>query len=750
MEWLDLQGSLIGSIPPELGNLSRLRTLELNGGLTGPIPPELGNLSNLGRLELRWNNLTGSLPTELGNLSKLTVLWVQANELTGPIPRSFLSLPLKQFYWRHPAEDGSPCPPGTSEFVEWLHTMAPADRSSGPFCNDPDQAVLGTFFRATDGEGWTETAGWLDGPVLEEWHGVSTDSLGHVTTLRLSNNGLSGVLPDLGPLTRLKELRLDGNPLGGRLPLSLTQLPLEEFHYGGTDLCAPANDSFQAWLAGIARHEGTGIECEPLTDRDVLTALYHATDGPNWWNNDSWLSGGLLRHWNGVTTDRSDRVVELRLNSNRLRGAIPLELEGLSSVRVLDLSWNGLDGAVPQELGNLSNLETLDLHENNLTGSIPPDLGNLYHLQTLSLGRNHLAGAIPTELGSLSRLFRLELGGNQLSGAIPSELGHVPYLWYLDLASNNLSGAIPPELGGLANLHSLWLHDNQLSGAIPPELGGLANLHSLWLHDNQLSGTIPAELGALTNLRDLDLSRNGGLAGPLPESLTDLRLESLRVSGTDLCMPRRPPFLAWAEAIEGLWIGRCGTMAAYLTQAVQSHGHPVPLVADESALLRVFVTAARATTEGLPPVRARFFEDGIERHVVDIPGKSTPIPEEVDEGDLSKSQNAEVPGSVVQPGLEVVVEIDPGGTLDPGLGVPSRIPEEGRLSVEVHRVPSLSITMIPFVSGDGSPNDSAVVQQGREVASDPGGHGLLEETRVLLPVADIEVTAHRRHRGDGA
>ena len=73
---------------------------------------------------------------------------------------------------------------------------------------------------------------------------------------------------------------------------------------------------------------------------------------------------------------------------------------------------------------------------------------------------------------------------------------------------------------------------------------------------------------------------------------------------------------------------------------------PVPLVAEEKALLRVFVTARKATSEGIPLVRARFYLGGRETHVEDIPGKSTRIPTEVDESSLSKSANAEISAEV--------------------------------------------------------------------------------------------------------
>jgi len=269
----------------------------------------------------------------------------------------------------------------------------------------------------------------------------------------------------------------------------------------------------------------------------------------------------------------------------------------------------------------------------------------------------------------------------------------------------------------------------------------LANLKSLDLAANGLSGVVPPTLGGLAHLSELALSYNSGLAGALPAALRDLGLESLLAGGTDLCVPRERAFEEWLAAIPKRRIVLCGQPpAAYLVQAVQSREHPVPLVAGEDALLRVFVTAATETTEGIPEVRTRFYLDGSERHVVDISGSSAPIPTEIDEGDLAKSANTEIPGQIVQPGLEMVVEIDPGNVLDPGLGVPKRIPEEGRLAVEVREMPTLDLTVIPFLWN--SDPDSAIIGLVDDMAADPGGHHLLDATHVLLPVADIDVTAH--------
>ena len=127
------------------------------------------------------------------------------------------------------------------------------------------------------------------------------------------------------------------------------------------------------------------------TDREALVALYNATDGENWYDNN-WLSDAPLGEWRGVTTNDDGRVIEL------------------------SLSYNKLSGELPPELVSLSNLEWLILGSNELSGEIPAWLGSLSNLTLLSLGSNKLSGELPAELGSLANLERLELHNNELSG----------------------------------------------------------------------------------------------------------------------------------------------------------------------------------------------------------------------------------------------------------------------------------------------------------------------------------------------
>ena len=76
-----------GSIPPEIGNLTKLIKLNLGTNqLTGSLPPEIGNLANLTHLMLNVNQLSGEIPSEIGKLTNLEGLGLAYNQFAGEIP----------------------------------------------------------------------------------------------------------------------------------------------------------------------------------------------------------------------------------------------------------------------------------------------------------------------------------------------------------------------------------------------------------------------------------------------------------------------------------------------------------------------------------------------------------------------------------------------------------------------------------------------------------------------------------------
>ena len=339
------------------------------------------------------------------------------------------------------------------------------------------------------------------------------------------------------------------------------------------------------------------------------------------------------------------------------------------------------------------------------------------------------------------RVIGLHLPFNNLSGHLPPEIGDLTELRRLHLGYNSLSGPIPPEFGNLTALTQAYLYSNALTG-IPAELGRLSQLTELWLFDNDLKGPLPPEVGDMAGLTRLILTKNTKLSGPLPGTLTELgEVIELLMGKTGLCAPVNDEFNQWLDRIPKRRVVSCGQpgegSTAYLTQAVQSRVYPVPLVAGEDALLRVFVVAPAAAGDTIPLVRATFYLDGREPKVVDIEPDSSVIGKEVDESSLAYSANASIPGSLIQPGLEVVVEIDPEETTDPELGVAGRIPETGRMAVDVRSMPDLELTIIPFLWRPRP--DSAILDITDSLTADDE---LLWPIRELLPVATIDLEIH--------
>ena len=215
---------------------------------------------------------------------------------------------------------------------------------------DRERTVLAALFDATGGEDWKTSDGWLSDAPLDQWQRVTTDQSDRVTDLDLSANQLNGEVPrDLGNLSRLKLLYINDNSLTGVLPQSLTGISgLESFHFhNNPGLCAPIDETFQAWLSGIA--EVRGSSCAPedsLEDREVLVELFGALNGENWSTNANWLTERPIREWHGVTNDASGRVTGLKLERNGLDGEIPTKLSGLTNLKRLELGNNRLTGKI--------------------------------------------------------------------------------------------------------------------------------------------------------------------------------------------------------------------------------------------------------------------------------------------------------------------------------------------------------------------------------------------------------------------
>ncbi|KAJ4965520.1 hypothetical protein NE237_017369 [Protea cynaroides] len=111
----------------------------------------------------------------------------------------------------------------------------------------------------------------------------------------------------------------------------------------------------------------------------------------------------------------------LDLSNNRFIGSIPIEIEDMGQLKLLNLSHNKLQGLIPAAMGNLQNLHELDLSNNRLNGQIPLEIGRMKQLTLLNLSHNKLYGPIPAQMGkynSNSSYMELDLSYNDLEAPL--------------------------------------------------------------------------------------------------------------------------------------------------------------------------------------------------------------------------------------------------------------------------------------------------------------------------------------------
>ena len=624
--------------------------------------------------------------------------------------------------------------------------------------NSRDREALIALYNATDGPNWSHSNNWLSDEPLDAWYGVSANTEGtEVDTLVLRGNGLRGPLPQaLGQLHSLEQLNLSGNQLSGPIPSSLGQLQnLEQLTLEGNRLTG----SIPADLGQLQHMEEINFRFNQLSGpipselgslRNLVLLLLagNQLSGPippalgdlenlrTLWLGSNQLSGPIPSE-----LGRMRNLVSVILDDNQLSGPIPAELGDLRSLRGLALEGNALTGRIPAELGWLSNMRSLRLGNNQLSGPIPAELGRMQELDWVDIEGNELTGEIPAELDQLQKLEWLNIRRNELSGPIPAELGQMRKLGTLFLDDNNLTGPIPPELSQLQNLSTLSLNDNELTGSIPPQFGQLLNLELLSIGSNELTGGIPPSIGDLTKLGTLDLSHNTSMSGTLPSSLLNLdKLTQLRLNDTGLCAPADADFQTWLSGIRFVSVDRCENpsvgeeSAAYLTQASQSLANPVPLVAGEDALLRVFVVADTQEQIPMPRVCADFYVEGTKLGSWCERAEMPTVPDRVMEEDLEASANVLINGTFIQPGLEMVIEIDPDGVLDPSLDITRRLPATGRTAVAVRDVPPFNLTLVPFIWTINP--DHSMEERLQELTTESD---LFRLTRDLLPVKEFDL-----------
>ena len=179
---------------------------------------------------------------------------------------------------------------------------------------------------------------------------------------------------------------------------------------------------------------------------------------------------------------------------------------------------------------------------------------------------------------------------------------------------------------------------------------------------------------------------------------------------------------------------RLRTEAVFGTQAAHNADGSTPLVSGRDALLRVY-PAGDTLSFYKPEVTVTVYQDGSPVITAQPVRGGEELLDDVDQSSFDLSFNVLVPAQYVRPGLEVVVELDPGNA-PLVAGSQLRFPEQGRQAIEVLDVPPLPFTIVPvIISGIDS---VGILSWASRAPVEPS---LLHITRHALPVGEWDIQA---------
>ncbi len=396
----------------EAGRVVRLHLP--NNGLDGVLPPEIGNWTNLQSLDLSQNILRQFLPNTLNQWREVRSIRLSQTRdpqspndeqagLRGPIPSVFRFMPKLQFL------DLS-----GNRFSDLQNLI---DLPALQHLNLSDNDFLATA--SLDALSELPQLRYLN--VRQNNFG-SLPTFAQLDTLIVDNNRLVFVhlLPNrfiaqfsYAPQARTTERRVFARQPGDGIGLNaLLTSEQNQYRWQQNGQTRPETEGelflrrLQKSDEGVYRCFITNPDLPDLTletgdfvvfvvsdeditkERNALRAIYAALDGPNWSANTFWEQTDDFSRWFGVRLNEGGRVRELRLANNRLRGAIPVEIQDLEALEVLQLSNSQITGIPAEALRRLSVLRELYLDGCQLTSL--PALTGFPALERLDVQNNAL------------------------------------------------------------------------------------------------------------------------------------------------------------------------------------------------------------------------------------------------------------------------------------------------------------------------------------------------------------------------
>ncbi|HTJ48128.1 MAG TPA: PKD domain-containing protein [Cyclobacteriaceae bacterium] len=452
-----------------------------------------------------------------------------------------------------------------------------------------EKAALIALQASTDSAHWAISRKWkqssIDNYPLSSLSGVTIQN-GDIVSMDLSSSILNGSLPsELNNLTELQYLSFSGNNITGTLPSLGNLLKLKTLNLNSCDFTG----SFPAWVCGLTQLTYLNLSSNPNTASKLtgpipnqisqlssLSSLYlnyndFSSTGaiPTSFSSLDLLttlemqSCGLTP--SSVTTGFSDlaalQTLSLTGNSSFImpNGSFPDVLYNLGALRNLYLSSINFQ-SLPAQFAQLSNLNYLNLTSNNYSNvnrlftifetlrqcnsletlilisclieampsntpqlstvkelylngntNLEPDqcqsLGSMPSLQELFVRSCNLSD-LPDSIKFSTTLRSLYASGNKLN-PIPEVVKEIPDLTYLDLNNNGIE-SLPSWFGTdhMNTLRTLFLNNNKIDLPLPSSFANLTNLTTLDMGTNMMKGALPSYFSSFTNISYLDLRFN--------------------------------------------------------------------------------------------------------------------------------------------------------------------------------------------------------------------------------------------------
>lgn len=192
-----------------------------------------------------------------------------------------------------------------------------------------EKQALVDLYSQCGGPMWKKKGKWLTDRPVGEWYGVITNNDGLVTQISLTDNNLTGCLPQsIGDFRDIREVHLWRNQLTGCLPDSIGNWTrVEDISVSSNKLTGYLPESIGNWKR----------------IRNVVLLRNNFT--------------GSLPKSIGNWTDVHDFVI----SHNKFTGHIPKSIGNWAFVRCVDIGWNKFTGCLPETIRGWNRILYLDI-----------------------------------------------------------------------------------------------------------------------------------------------------------------------------------------------------------------------------------------------------------------------------------------------------------------------------------------------------------------------------------------------------